>query len=217
LGRTRPPATARAYRSAAAFRLRHAARRSLGSDARLCGPKGGGGLSQRHGYLRRGWRQRAGLSLFRSRHVGACRNLPTASFVIGEVMTTLPRTFWPTAASKTIETTLGRRCSIIRFIPRAKPSSDCGGAINNCIEILLLCNLQRIGKIGDVRRFVYQWITIFFLRFCPARGDRSRSVSAQIRGRISHLYSGSSRRAISRRLSYCGQTCDLARTYPAPG
>jgi hypothetical protein len=89
--------------------------------------------------------------------------------------------------------------------------------IKNCIDCRVLCYLQRIGKIGDIRRFVYQWITIFFSRFCPARGDRSRSVSAQIRGRISHLYSGSPRRAISRRLSYCGQTRDLARTSPAPG
>ena len=79
------------------------------------------------------------------------------------------------------------------------------------------CYLQRIRKIDGTKWLVYQWIIIFLSRFCPAREDRSRSVSVQIRVRIPRPYSGSPRRAIPRRLSYCGQTRDLARIYPNAG
>src|SRR5215831_12064642 len=55
----------------------------------------------------------------------------------------------------------GRR--IVRVSPRVF-------TITNCIDFCPLCYLQRIGKIGDIRRFVYQWITIFFRAFVPLVG-----------------------------------------------
>ena len=42
------------------------------------------------------------------------------------------------------------------------------------IDIVLL----QIRKIGDIKRYVSQRLIIFLSRFCPAGGDRSRSVSA---------------------------------------
>jgi hypothetical protein len=41
-----------------------------------------------------------------------------------------------------------------------------------------LLHLQQIGKIGDIVHYVFQSLTILLSRFYPARGNRSRSVSA---------------------------------------
>ena len=58
---SRAPPAARADRQAAAARSRHAARRSLGRDPRADAAEGGGRLPRRHGDLRRGRGQRAGV------------------------------------------------------------------------------------------------------------------------------------------------------------
>ena len=81
LGRAGPPPAARADRQAAAARSRHAARRSVGRDARARAAEGGGRLPHRHGDLRRGRRQRARLMPRR----GVCGTVPRAAQAVAAI------------------------------------------------------------------------------------------------------------------------------------